>query len=94
MSLLLLCQTWARCDVSVHMKVAKRFEFCTASAFGDARLKLVHEDAAEFVTKEVRFEYELNIENGIPGFMAMPTNSCARDISSGHAVLYEAFSHL
>lgn len=38
------------------MKVAKRFEFCTASAFGDARLKLVHEDAAEFVTKEVRFE--------------------------------------
>lgn len=36
------------------MQVSKRFDFCTASAFGDKRLTLVHEDAAEFVKREVR----------------------------------------
>lgn len=40
------------------MQVSKRFDLCTASAFGDARLTLVHEDAAEFVKREVRQKSE------------------------------------
>lgn len=37
-----------------YVQVSKRFDFCTASAFSDKRLTLVHEDAAEFVRREVR----------------------------------------
>lgn len=40
---------------SGYGQVSKRFDFCTASAFGDARLTLVHEDAAEFVKREVSY---------------------------------------
>lgn len=35
-------------------QVSKRFNLCTSTSFGDPRLTLVHEDAAEFVKKEVR----------------------------------------
>lgn len=40
------------------VQVSKRFDFCTASAFGDKRLTLVHEDAAEFVKREVKTDAE------------------------------------
>ncbi|KAG5190364.1 spermidine/spermine synthase [Tribonema minus] len=43
------------CDVS------KKFEFSTATAFGDPRLRLVHEDAAEFVKREGNGQYDVII---------------------------------
>lgn len=44
-------------SLHVHIsccQVSKRFDFCTSTSFGDPRLTLVHEDAAEFVKREVR----------------------------------------
>lgn len=38
-------------------QVAKRFELCTSTSFGDSRLTLVHEDAAEFVKREVSHKF-------------------------------------
>lgn len=40
--------------VVLHIQVSKRFNLCTATSFDDPRLTLVHEDAAEFVKREVR----------------------------------------
>lgn len=45
---------FGRLGSSITVQVSKRFKFCTSTSFDDPRLNLVHEDAAEFVKKEVR----------------------------------------
>lgn len=42
------------CSFVLRGQVSKRFNLSTATCFDDPRLTLVHEDAAEFVKKEVR----------------------------------------
>ncbi|CAM9160975.1 unnamed protein product [Pylaiella littoralis] len=55
-------ETIHMCEIdSMVCEVSKRFDLCTASAFGDKRLTLVHEDAAEFVKREGNNGYDIII---------------------------------
>eukprot|EP00904_Undaria_pinnatifida_P006612 jgi/Undpi1/3080/HiC_scaffold_15.g06455.m2 len=50
------------CEIdSLVCEVSQRFNLCTSTSFGDARLTLVHEDAAEFVKKEGNNGYDIII---------------------------------
>lgn len=46
-------------------QVSKSFNLSTATSFDDPRLTLVHEDAAEFVKKEVRTRISFDTAAGV-----------------------------